>query len=118
MCAVALLLAAGKAVLAETRHAPYTANELHDQATLVLQGVVLETDTIGQYGFTFPVRAYVERVIKGRRPGGEIAFRPGHPGLFAIFEEEFHSPEPGQKGTFYLKERGGVPVLIGYLSDE
>jgi hypothetical protein len=102
---------------AEVRGRPYTTEQLHEQSTWVIQGAVREIATVEEFRVSFPVRASVETVVKGRWTEREITFRHKHPGLHAIFAEEFSKPEMGQTGIFYVQSRNGASLLIGYISD-
>lgn len=117
LAALGLVLCATGAV-AESRGTPYTPAQLLEQSTLVVKGVVLEVETVSGYEKTFPTKASVQEVLKGRWSGKEIAFQHKHPGRNVIFEREFNKPTKGENGTFYLREEGNALVLIGYIKGE
>lgn len=102
--------------LAETRGSPYTPDQLHKMSTLVFEGTVLEIKTTDdKFKKTFPVKAKVSTVLKGKLDKNELSFKHKHPGRCVIFEKEFNVPEVEQEGTFYLQDQSGTLVLIGYL---
>ena len=100
---------------AETRGTIYTPQQLHDQSTLVFEGVVTATEAVEKYDKTFPISAKVEVVLKGKVDAEELSFKYKHPGRCVIYEAEFNKPLIGQKGTFYLKDESGTLGLIGYI---
>ncbi len=102
---------------AETRGRHFTPEQLHEQSTLVIKGAVREIRTVEEFKVSFPIRASVDTVVKGKWKEKEITFQHKHPGLNVIFEQEYNKPEKGQKGTFYLQNRNGTLVLIGYIKD-
>ena len=112
-----LLLMLTAVGFAEVRVRPFTPEELHEQSTWVIEGAVREIATVAEFQVSFPARASVATVVKGRWTEKEITFRHKHPGLHVIFEEEYSKPEIGQTGTFYLQSRDGALLLIGYISD-
>jgi len=115
--ATAVMLMVGTVSLAETRGRHFTPEQLHEQSTLVIKGAVTEIETVAEFKISFPTRASVDTVVKGRWKEKEIAFQHKHPGLNVIFEQEYNKPQMGQKGTFYLQSRNGTLILIGYISD-
>lgn len=113
----AVMLMASTIGFAETRGRHFTPEQLHEQSTLVIKGSVREIETTAGFAISFPIRARVDAVLKGRWNEKEIAFQHKHPGLNVIFDQEYNKPELGQKGTFYVQSRSGTLVLIGYISD-
>jgi hypothetical protein len=102
---------------AEVRARHFTPEQLYEQSTLVIQGRVSGIAIVAEFEASFPVEASVDTVVKGRWPEKDIAFQHKHPGLHVIFEQEFNTPEMGQRGTFYIQKRNGSPMLIGYIRD-
>lgn len=102
---------------AEVRVRHYTPEELYEQSTLVFKGTVLAIENVPEFNISFPVRARVDAVVKGRWREKEIAFRYKHPGLHAIFRQEYNHPETDKQGTFYVQNRNGTLLLIGFISD-
>jgi hypothetical protein len=94
---------------------PYTPQQLKDMSTLVFEGAVKEIETDSVYKVTFPTRAAVERVLKGRLEEKELTFGHKNPGRCLILEGEFNAPQVGQTGAFYIQEQGGILQLIGYI---
>ena len=115
--ATAVMLMVGTVGLAETRGRHFTPEQLHEQSTLVIKGAVLEIESIEEFKVSFPVKASVDTVVKGRWKEKGIAFQHKHPGLNVIFDQEYNKPEMAQKGTFYVQSRSGTLILIGYISD-
>jgi len=117
VAASVVILMASTAGFAETRGRHFTPEQLREQSTLVIKGAVREIETAAEFKISFPKRASVDTVVKGRWKEKEIAFQHKHPGLNVIFEQEYNKPAMGQKGTFYVQSRNGALILIGYISD-
>jgi len=117
LAASVVMLMASTAGFAETRGRHFTPEQLHQQSTLVIKGAVREIQTVAEFKVSFPKRASVDTVVKGRWKEKEIAFQHKHPGLNVIFNQEYNKPAMGQKGTFYVQSRNGALILIGYISD-
>jgi len=94
---------------------PYTPQELKNMSTLVFEGTVAEIETNVEYKVTFPTKATVGTVLKGKLEAKELTFKHKHPGKFIILEKEYNAPALGQTGTFYLEDQGGTLILIGYI---
>ena len=105
------------AVLAESRMGAYTQEQLHQKSTLVIRGVVQETETLTDYNLRFPTKASVVAVLKGSWDKKDISFKHKHPGRNIILEQEYNPPEIGQSGTFYLEDQNGTLILIGYIKE-
>jgi hypothetical protein len=114
---IAGLMVVAVPVLAETRAGHYTPEDLLKQSTLVVKGVVLAVETMEEYKVSFPVKASVVAVLKGKWEEKEITFKHKNPGRNVIYEQEFNKPEKGQKGTFYFQDQNGTLVLIGYVRE-
>jgi hypothetical protein len=104
-------------VHAETRapSAFYSPEKLKEMSTLVFKGTVLEVETVEKYKVTFPTKAKVSNILKGKLQKKELTFKHKHPGRCIILEKEFNTPKVGQAGTFYIQDQGGTLVLIGYI---
>ena len=101
----------------ENREAPWTPRQLLEKSDLAFTGSVTKIETTAdKFKKTFPVAAKVVSILKGKLDSDVLAFGHKHPGLSAIFEEEFNTPKVGQQGTFYLvKEPDNSYTLIGYI---
>lgn len=115
--ATAVMLMLSTVGFAETRERHFTQEQLFKQSTLVVKGTVRKMVTVADWETSFPTRASVDTVVKGEWAEKEIEFQHKHPGLHVIFEQEFNKPEVGQKGTFYVQNRNGTLILIGYIRD-
>jgi hypothetical protein len=112
-----ILLIAALSARAESR-APesfYTPEKLKEMSTFVFEGTVVEIETNAQYKVSFPTKAAVASVLKGKLEAKELTFKHKHPGRCIILEKEYNTPQIGQAGTFYIEDQGGTLVLIGYI---
>ena len=92
LAASAFMLMVSTVGFAETRGRHFTPEQLHKQSTLVIKGDVREIETVAEFKVSFPIRASVDAVVKGRWKEKEIAFQHKHPGLNVIFEQEYNKP--------------------------
>lgn len=102
-------------ILAESREAASTPDDLFRQSSVVFEGTVLQIEAVPTCKVSFPIKAKVSWAIKGKLNRGELSFKYKSPGKFVILEQEYNAPKIGQKGTFYLRDMGGTLVLIGYI---
>ena len=114
---VSMVLFLSTAVYAESRSSKsfYTPPVLQEKSTLVFTGIVTRIETVERYKTIFPVEATIKKVIKGTLEAKSLSFVHKHPGKSIIIEKEFNIPEVGQTGTFYINDKSGSPVLIGYI---
>jgi len=84
-------------------------------STLVFDGTVAGIETNAEYKVSFPTKALVNKVVKGKLEAKELTFRHKYPGRCIIIEKEYNTPALGQSGTFYLEDQGGTLILIGYI---
>ena len=103
--------------LAETRDLgfPRSPEKLKELSVLVFTGTVLKIETNETYKVSFPVKAKVKKVLKGKTKKKELVFKHKSPGKHVIIEKEYSTPKVGQKGTFYIQDQGEILVLIGYI---
>ena len=94
---------------------PYTPQQLKEMSTRVFEGTVMEVETNTEHKVSFPTKATVSTVLKGKRDAKVLTFKHKHPGKHIILEKEYNTPEVGQAGTFYIEDQGGTLVLIGYI---
>ena len=102
--------------LGETRANSKSPQQLTNESTLVVEGVVSGVDTVQEYKVSFPIKAEVTKVLKGTWNSNTIEFIHRSPGKWVIFQEEYNSPAIGQVGTFFLLDEDGKFVLIGYIN--
>lgn len=93
----------------------YTPEKLAEMSTLVFEGTVAEIETNVEYKVSFPTKALVSKVVKGKLEAKELTFKHKHPGKHVIIEKEYNTPSAGQVGTFYLQDQGDTLILIGYI---
>jgi hypothetical protein len=112
----ALMIAVSSAN-AESRdpNSPYTPKQLKEISTLVFEGTVTEIETNAQHKVSFPTKATVGAVLKGKLEAKELTFKHKSPGKWLILEKEYNTPKAGQEGTFYIEVQNGTLVLIGYI---
>jgi hypothetical protein len=105
------------AVHAESRdpNSPYTPQQLKEMSTLVFEGAVVAIETNAEHKVSFPTKATVGTIFKGKLDAKELTFKHKHPGRAIIIEKEYNTPAIGQTGTFYLEDQGGTLILIGYI---
>jgi hypothetical protein len=84
-------------------------------STLVFEGKVMEIETNAEYKVSFPTKATVNAVLKGKLEAKELTFKHKDPGRNIILEKEYNTPQVGRAGTFYIEDQGGTLVLIGYI---
>ena len=113
-----LALFATAIAFAEFRLTPYTPDQLYEMSSLVFTGTVLEIESVDAGDRKFPVRAKVDKILKGKSNEAELTFRHKHPALHAIFKEEFNTPSVGQEGTFFFEVQNGTLQLIGYIKKD
>jgi hypothetical protein len=103
---------------AESRdpNSPYTAQQLTQMSTLIFEGKVVAIETNAEHKVSFPTRATVGAVLKGRLEAMELLFKHKDPGRCIILEKDYNTPQIGQAGTFCLEDQGGTLVLIGYIA--
>jgi len=111
------LLIPAMATFAEERAVPFSPEDLLKQSTLVFKGTISQVETDETAKVSFPVKAKLTSVVKGKSDETELSFKHKSPGKFVIFEEDFNKPELGKKGTFYLQDMGGTLILIGYIKE-
>jgi len=90
---------------AETRLGPYTPDQLYEMSSLVFEGTVVAIETTNdKFEKTFPIKASVENILKGKYASGLISFKHKNPGRSLIHPAEYNAPSVGQKGRFYVVE--------------
>lgn len=116
---LSLLTIAAMWIHAESRapEAFYTPKQLTEMSTLVFEGTVAEIETNAEYNVSFPIKAFVRTLVKGKLEAKELSFKHKHPGKHIIIEKEYNTPVLGQAGTFYLQDQGGTLILIGYIKN-
>ncbi len=114
-----IVILAAASIYAETRapSAFRSPEKLKEMSTLVFTGTVLKIEVNEKYEVSFPVKATVDKVVKGELKDKKLSFMHKHPGKYIIIEKEYNTPKVGQKGTFYVQDQGGTLVLIGYIRE-
>jgi hypothetical protein len=112
-----VLVAAACSVHAESRdpESPFTPQQLHEMSTLVFEGTVVAIETNAERKGSFPTKATVDAVLKGKLEAKELPLTHKSPGKWLILEKEYNTPQVGQNGAFYIEDQGGTLVLIGYI---